>query len=128
MRVDSLSPFPAAGAAHRGMSAGECFYPASATEARMDTHSAGRLIAASQSDRVEGWSMKRALLGGAVVAAVLLLAGQKAKAEWLCGENRCVWVSYDVDEPAYALAWGPPVRPSCFWKQGVFGRWKLVCP
>ena len=56
------------------------------------------------------------------------LAGQKAKAEWLCGENRCVWVAYDVDEPAYALAWGPPVRPSCFWKQGVFGRWKLVCP
>ena len=72
--------------------------------------------------------MKRALLGGAVVAAVLLFAGQQAKAEWLCGENRCVWVAYDVDEPAYALAWGPPVRPSCFWKQGVFGRWKLLCP
>lgn len=52
--------------------------------------------------------MKRvALLTGAVVAAVLLFAGQQAKAEWLCGENRCVWVSYDVDEPAYALAWGP---------------------
>lgn len=56
--------------------------------------------------------MKRvALLTGAVVAAVLLFAGQQAKAEWLCGENRCVWVSYDVDEPAYALAWGPPVSP-----------------
>jgi hypothetical protein len=46
--------------------------------------------------------MKRALLGGGVVAAVLLFAGQQAKAEWLCGENRCVWVSYDVDEPACA--------------------------
>ena len=51
--------------------------------------------------------MKRAILAGAVVAAVLLFAGQQAKAEWLCGENWCVWVSYDVDEPAYALAWGP---------------------
>jgi hypothetical protein len=37
-------------------------------------------------------------------------------------------VNYDVDEPAYAVAWGPPVRPSCYWKQGIFGRWKMICP
>jgi hypothetical protein len=72
--------------------------------------------------------MKRAILAGGVLAAVLLFAGQQAKAEWLCGENRCVWVSYDVDEPAYACTWGPPVRPSCFWKQGILGRWKMICP
>ena len=51
--------------------------------------------------------MKRAILAGAVLATVPLFAGQQAKAEWLCGENRCVWVSYDVDEPAYALHLGP---------------------
>ena len=51
--------------------------------------------------------MKRAILAGGVLAAVLLFARQQAQAEWLCGENRCVWVSYDVDEPAYALHLGP---------------------
>ena len=29
--------------------------------------------------------MQRAILAGAVLAAVLLFAGQQAKAEWLCG-------------------------------------------
>jgi len=33
-----------------------------------------------------------------------------------------------VSGPAYAVAWGPPVRPSCYWKQGIFGRWKMICP
>ena len=72
--------------------------------------------------------MIRTLLAGSALAAVLLFIGTPAKAEWLCGEERCVWVSWDVDEPAFAEAWGPPIRPNCFWKQGVFGRWKMVCP
>jgi len=67
-------------------------------------------------------------LTGLVVVIAFLFSGQSAKAEWLCSEHRCVWVAYDVDEPAYALTWGPPVRPSCYWKQGVFGRWKMICP
>jgi len=50
------------------------------------------------------------------------------KAEWLCGPDQCVWVTYDVDEPAFALAWGPPIYPTCYWKQGIFGRWKMICP
>jgi hypothetical protein len=53
--------------------------------------------------------------------------GAPAKADWLCGPDRCVWVTYDVDEPDFAEAWAPPIYPGCFWKQGVFGRWKLVC-
>jgi hypothetical protein len=36
---------------------------------------------------------------------------QPVKAEWLCGPDQCVWVTYDVDEPAFALAWGPPIIP-----------------
>ena len=44
------------------------------------------------------------------------------------GPDQCVWVEYDVVEPLYALTWAPPVRPSCFWKQGIFGRWKMICP
>jgi hypothetical protein len=63
-----------------------------------------------------------------VVAAALLFAGQSAKADWLCGTNQCVWVNKDIDEPAFTASWGPPVMPGCFWKQGFFGRWKMVCP
>jgi hypothetical protein len=70
----------------------------------------------------------RAILAGSVLAAVLLFVGQPAKADWLCGPDQCVWVTYDVDEPAYAVAWGPPVQPNCYWKQGIFGRWKMICP
>jgi hypothetical protein len=70
----------------------------------------------------------KAIFAGSVLAAALLFTGQPAKAEWLCGPDRCVWVTYDVDEPAFALAWGPPIYPSCFWKQGILGRWKMVCP
>ncbi len=72
--------------------------------------------------------MIRVIFTGLVFAAALLFAGHPAKAEWLCGADQCVWVTYDVDEPVYALSWGPPVRPSCFWKQGIFGRWKMICP
>ena len=72
--------------------------------------------------------MIRAIFAGCVVVAALLATHQPAKAEWLCGADTCVWVTYDVVEPAYALSWGPPVRPSCFWKQGIFGRWKMICP
>ena len=72
--------------------------------------------------------MIRAIFAGLVLVAALLASHQSAKAEWLCGPDTCVWVTYDVDEPAYALAWGPPVRPSCFWKQGFLGRWKMICP
>jgi hypothetical protein len=70
----------------------------------------------------------KTILAGSVLAAALLFTGQPAKAEWLCGPDRCVWVTYDVDEPAFALAWGPPVYPTCYWKQGILGRWKMVCP
>jgi hypothetical protein len=72
--------------------------------------------------------VSKLILTGLLVAAAFLFTGQSAKAEWLCSEHRCVWVNYDVNEPAYALTWGPPVRPSCYWKQGVFGRWKMICP
>ena len=72
--------------------------------------------------------MIRAILAGSVLAAALLFTGQPAKAEWLCGPDQCVWVTYDVDEPAFALAWGPPIYPTCYWKQGILGRWKMICP
>jgi hypothetical protein len=26
------------------------------------------------------------------------------------------------------VTWAPPTNPSCFWKQGMFGRWKYICP
>ena len=72
--------------------------------------------------------MIRAILAGSVLAAALLFTGQPAKAEWLCGPDQCVWVTYDVDDPVFALAWGPPIYPTCYWKQGILGRWKMICP
>lgn len=72
--------------------------------------------------------MIRAILAGVIVASAFLFAGQPAKADWFCGADQCVWVTYSVVEPAYAVAWAPPVQPSCFWKQGMFGRWKQICP
>ena len=71
--------------------------------------------------------MIKAILAGSLVVGALLVTGAPAKADWLCGPDRCVWVTYDVDEPLFAEAWGPPISPSCFWKQGVFGRWKMIC-
>ena len=71
--------------------------------------------------------MIKAIVGSLVVASALLFA-VPAKADWLCGPDRCVWVEYDVVEPLYAQTWAPPVRPSCFWKQGLLGRWKMICP
>jgi hypothetical protein len=71
--------------------------------------------------------MSKAIVASSVLAAVLLLS-VPAKADWLCGPDRCVWVNYDVVEPLYASTWGAPTRPSCFWKQGIFGRWKMICP
>jgi len=73
-------------------------------------------------------SMFRTILAGAVLAAALLFAGAQAKADWLCGGDTCRWVGYDVIEPDFADAWPAPPHPTCFWKQGIFGRWKFVCP
>ena len=73
--------------------------------------------------------MIKATLSVAAVTATLLFVGQPAKADWLCGPDQCVWVTYNVvSVPAYAVTWGPPAQPSCYWKQGVFGRWKYICP
>jgi len=30
--------------------------------------------------------------------------------------------------PGYATAWTAPVYPGCFWKRGLLGRWRMVCP
>ena len=95
----------------------------------MDSNTAHRLNRGHRQRHMwEGSRVTKTILVGSVLAATLLFASQPVKAEWLCGVDQCVWVTYDVDEPAYALAWGPPIMPSCYWKQGVFGRWKMICP
>jgi hypothetical protein len=76
----------------------------------------------------EGSSVIRTILAVLLLAAAVVFTGQPASADWLCSPNRCVWVVADIDEPDFAEAWGPPVRPSCFWRQGLLGRWKMICP
>lgn len=56
---------------------------------------------------------------------------QAEKVVWVCGPVQCVWdptpdVGYVM--PSYAVGWGAPVYPGCFWKRGFLGRWKMVCP
>lgn len=60
----------------------------------------------------------------------LLFAPQPAKANWVCGPDECVWVQQHVHVvvPSFAVTWGPPVRPNCFWRRGIFGRWRFICP
>jgi hypothetical protein len=71
----------------------------------------------------------RTILAGSALAALLLFAAQPVKADWLCGPVRCVWVNYHVvNVPDYAATWTAPAAPTCFWKRGFFGRWKLICP
>ena len=58
-------------------------------------------------------------------------APQPANAVWVCGPVQCVWdptpdVGYVM--PGYAAAWAAPVYPGCFWKRGLLGRWRMVCP
>ncbi|HUU25100.1 MAG TPA: hypothetical protein VMW68_05990 [Methyloceanibacter sp.] len=68
------------------------------------------------------------LLAGTALAAASLFAVTPAKAEWLCAGDTCRWVAWDVDEPDFALGWPDPPRASCFWRQGILGRWKFICP
>ena len=77
--------------------------------------------------------MIKTILASSFLAAGLLLAGsgQPANAVWVCGPVQCVWdptpdAVYIV--PGYAAAWAAPVYPGCFWKRGLLGRWRMVCP
>lgn len=50
------------------------------------------------------------------------------KAGWQCGPRRCNWVpNFFGVAPSYALGWGPPMRPNCYWKRGLLGNWKQKC-
>lgn len=50
------------------------------------------------------------------------------EADWACGPRRCAWVpGYRGTVPSYALRWGPPTRPNCYWKRGLLGNWKYKC-
>ena len=77
--------------------------------------------------------MIKTILASSLLAAGLLLAGsgQPANAVWVCGPVQCVRdptpdVGYVM--PGYAAAWAAPVYPGCFWKRGLLGRWRMVCP
>jgi hypothetical protein len=71
----------------------------------------------------------KTILMGSLLTVALVFAGQPAKAAWLCGPEQCVWVHHPVAAvPAFAATWGPPINARCFWRRGVFGRWRFVCP
>ena len=50
------------------------------------------------------------------------------EAGWQCGPRRCVWVrNFWGPVPGFAMGWGPPLRPDCYWKQNFRGKWKHKC-
>lgn len=50
------------------------------------------------------------------------------EAAWRCGPRRCWWVpGYRGPLPRFALGWGPPHAPGCYWKRGILGNWKYKC-
>ncbi len=49
-------------------------------------------------------------------------------ATWRCGPRRCLWVrDYVGTVPNFALGWGPPHLPNCYWKRGLLGKWRYKC-
>ncbi|GGF52744.1 hypothetical protein GCM10007301_10300 [Azorhizobium oxalatiphilum] len=54
------------------------------------------------------------------------------QAAWVCGPNRCNWVTGRPRGPVppWARGWGPPRRANCYWvRQSRPGpdRWVQVC-
>jgi len=72
----------------------------------------------------------KTVLAGSVLATALLFSDQPAKAEWLCGVDRCVWVNYDVDEPAFAEAWARRSCPAVIGSKAssAAGKWSARAP
>ncbi|MDQ0511264.1 hypothetical protein [Ancylobacter amanitiformis] len=66
------------------------------------------------------------VLGTALPAAAPLTENVR----WVCGPWRCAWRPNYTNwyVPPYARAWGPPVRPDCFWRRNWGGAWVHVCP
>jgi hypothetical protein len=53
----------------------------------------------------------------------------KVDVRWKCGLWRCFWTpGYVGVIPGYAVAWGPPRAPGCFWRRTVWGGWVHICP
>lgn len=94
--------------------------------------------------------MTKSLFLSTALAAGLMLAGSPQPAEaapavpplapgathgtlvqdaaWSCGPRRCVWTpGYRGPVPGYAMHWGPPRYPHCYWKRGILGKWKHKC-
>src|ERR1700710_442540 len=47
---------------------------------------------------------------------------------WVCGPRRCVWrPRWHGFVPRWAVVWGPPRLPGCFYERRPIG-WVEVCP
>ena len=57
------------------------------------------------------------------------MCGQTKPSRVALWTRTCVWVHHHIaGVPAFAAGWGVPIHPNCFWKHGIFGRWKFICP
>ena len=74
-------------------------------------------------------SVIKTVLAGSVLMAGLLFVLRAGESELGRGPDECVWAQHvHVVEPSFAVTWAPPIHAGCFWKRGIFGRWKFICP
>ena len=64
--------------------------------------------------------MIRTVVASSVLAAAFLLSAAPAKADWLCGPDQCVWVEYDVVEPALCSNLGTAGQTELFLEARYF--------
>ena len=51
-----------------------------------------------------------------------------ADARWRWGPGACWWTpGYTGYVPPYAVRWGAPHRPHCYWRVGRRGVWRYDC-
>ena len=68
------------------------------------------------------------ILSALAVGLLLVTQTGDAEARWRCGPAACYWTpGYTGYVPPYAVTWGAPARPGCYWKIGRRGNWKYKC-
>lgn len=83
---------------------------------------AAGLLFVSHTDRAEAAVAAPALKQGMAQSSAV------EEVRWRCGPRRCWWTpGYVGVVPGFALGWGPPDRPDCYWKRGILGNWKYKC-
>ncbi|MBB3770804.1 hypothetical protein FHS55_001399 [Angulomicrobium tetraedrale] len=103
---------------------------ARATGLRKALFAAALAVATLGVTGMAGSSAQAAVAGPALGTALPAAAPLTENVRWVCGPWRCAWRPNNTTwyVPPYARAWGPPVRPNCYWHRNWGGAWVHTCP